>query len=73
MKPSLSKKDSEHADSDAQMAFSANQGLLACTADDGAVYVLDVSTNELSKMKVGHSSVCPTSYFRRLADAQVSV
>ena len=73
MKSSLSKKDSEHADSDAQMAFSANQDLLACTADDGSVHVLDVSTNELSKMKVGHASVCPTFHFRRQAEAQVSL
>ena len=41
----------------AQVTLSANQEHLACTTNDGGVYVLEISTGVLTRMKINHSSV----------------
>ncbi|EJD02384.1 WD40 repeat-like protein [Fomitiporia mediterranea MF3/22] len=46
-----------------QLALSANRAYFACTTDAGSVYVLDLGSDEVSKMKTSHDSIAWTASF----------
>ncbi|KAH8116886.1 WD40 repeat-like protein [Phellopilus nigrolimitatus] len=58
-------KDIGQDDEDAinQAILSATRAYLACTTDSGAVYVMDMQTRELMKMKTSHTSIAWTAAF----------
>ncbi|THG99446.1 hypothetical protein EW145_g7264 [Phellinidium pouzarii] len=60
-------KDIEKDDEDGinQLVLSTNRhdAHLACTADTGAIYVMDIYTKEVTRMKASHSSIAWTAAF----------